>query len=66
MIYARALIPAHVGRFSIVAHNWDEPFERIEQASQHREWKLLTPEAGEVVDINVQDQNFKKWWKSTT
>lgn len=62
---ARALMPAHVGRFSIAAHNWDEPFERIERASQHRDWKLLTPEAGQVVDINVQDQIFKKWWKST-
>jgi L-ascorbate metabolism protein UlaG (beta-lactamase superfamily) len=62
---ARALMPAHVGRFSIAAHDWDEPFNRIQQTSRQRTWKLLTPEIGEAVDLSDQDQTFKKWWKST-
>jgi len=25
---AKALLPAHVGRFALARHSWDEPFER--------------------------------------
>ena len=60
---ARALIPAHVGRFTIANHPWDEPFKRLTEACQNQSYRLLTPEIGEPL---MQDQNpspFFSWWR---
>ena len=46
-----ALLPAHVGRFSIAAHDWDEPLKRIDQASLGRPYRLLTPVLGAAVRL---------------
>ena len=61
---AKALLPAHVGRFSIAAHDWDEPLKRIFQASQGRPYRLLTPRLGAVVLLDDQKQQFSPWWES--
>jgi L-ascorbate metabolism protein UlaG (beta-lactamase superfamily) len=51
-LQAKALLPAHVGRFSIAAHDWDEPLKRIDKASQGRRYRLLTPVSGAVVRVD--------------
>lgn len=60
---AKALLPAHVGRFSIAAHDWDEPFKQIDQASQGRAYRLLTPRPGGLVQLDDETQPFLRWWK---
>lgn len=62
---AKTLLPAHVGRFSIAAHNWDEPLEQIVKASAGKPYRLLTPELGSLVrlDLDQETQHFKYWWK---
>lgn len=60
---AEALLPAHVGRFSIAAHDWDEPLQRLEKASRGRPYRLLTPSIGDVVPLADQTQRFDTWWK---
>lgn len=57
-----ALIPAHVGRFSLAAHDWDEPFNRIARSSESRSWHLLTPEVGEIMWLDRKNQHFRQWW----
>ena len=59
----KALLPAHVGRFSIAAHDWDEPFKQIDQASQGRSYRLLTPKPGALVALDQEAQRFPRWWK---
>jgi len=59
---AKALVPAHVGRFSIAAHDWDEPFKRISTAAQGKPYRLLTPGIGAVVRIGDETQSFSPWW----
>jgi len=60
---AKALLPGHAGKFAIANHPWDEPFERITQASQNKEYRLLTPMIGEPVEIDNQKQQFSRWWE---
>lgn len=59
---ARALLPAHVGRFALASHPWDDPFRRITLASQDQSYRLLTPRIGEPVVLNNPRQTFDAWW----
>ncbi|MCQ4260567.1 MBL fold metallo-hydrolase [Stutzerimonas stutzeri] len=59
---AKALTPAHAGRFSISPHNWDDPFKRISVASQGRAYALWTPEIGRPTYLDGRAQRFTSWW----
>lgn len=59
----KALLPAHVGRFSIARHAWDEPFERIAAASLGKPYRLLTAVIGEPVRLADEGQRFARWWE---
>lgn len=63
-LHAKALLPAHVGRFSIAAHDWDEPLRKIDQASRGRAYRLLTPSLGALVRLDDLTQPFPHWWES--
>lgn len=43
---AKVLLPAHVGRFAMARHAWDEPLKRIVDASQGQPFRLTTPVIG--------------------
>lgn len=60
----KALLPAHVGRFTIAAHDWDEPFVRIAAASEGKPYRLLTPTIGDVVRLGDETQDFSRWWEA--
>ncbi|MDR0882181.1 MAG: MBL fold metallo-hydrolase [Candidatus Adiutrix sp.] len=61
---AGAVIPAHVGRFSIAYHSWDEPFQRFSAAAQGKPYRFLTPKIGEPVNLDDPRQRFSRWWES--
>ncbi len=63
-LHAEALLPAHVGRFSISRHAWDDPFVRVSAASEGTGFKLLTPVIGEPVRLNDRQQQNTRWWES--
>lgn len=63
---AKALTPAHVGRFSISPHDWDDPFKRITAASQGRSYALWTPEIGRPIYLDGRAQTFMPWWEAVT
>ena len=60
---AKALLPAHAGKFSIAYHTWDDPFIRLVQATQNSPFRLLTPKIGEPVRLDTDQQDFQHWWK---
>ncbi|HWR05690.1 MBL fold metallo-hydrolase [Sporomusa sp.] len=60
---AQALLPAHVGKFAIANHPWDEPFQRITAASQNKNYRLFTPMIGEPVELANEQQVFSPWWE---
>jgi len=60
---AKTLLPAHVGRFSIAAHDWYEPFELLRQASQGKPYQMLTPLIGETLFLDDPTRQFDPWWE---
>ena len=48
-LQANALMPAHVGRFSISNHLWYEPFKFITYNSQDAEFDLFTQIIGQPI-----------------
>lgn len=60
---AKALLPAHVGKFSIARHSWDDPFIRLMEATENSPFRLLTPKIGESVLLERGQQQFAQWWK---
>ncbi len=62
-LQAKALLPAHVGRFNIARHAWTEPFERISAASEGKRYRLLTPQIGEPLTVGNTEQRFIRWWQ---
>ena len=61
---AKALLPAHVGRFSLARHSWNEPFERILAESQGKPYRLATPRIGEALHLDRTEQRFSTWWRA--
>lgn len=60
---ANALLPAHVGKFAIARHSWDEPFKRIVAASEGRSYRLLTPRIGEPIEFDEEGRSYMSWWR---
>ncbi|WP_223529274.1 MBL fold metallo-hydrolase [Pseudomonas sp. A-RE-23] len=60
---ARVLMQTHVGRFSIAPHDWDDPFKRMQVASQGQTFALWTPEIGRTVYLDGRAQSFTAWWE---
>lgn len=64
-LHAKALLPAHVGKFNLARHAWFEPFERISAASQGKPYRLLSPMMGEALRLNEQNPLFQ-WWRKAS
>lgn len=64
-LQAKALLPAHVGKFTIARHPWDEPFIRITEASKRGNIRLLTPRIGEQIFLDKIQTEMSQWWNST-
>ena len=60
---ANALLPGHVGKFSLARHAWDAPYRRITAASEGRSYRLLTPMIGSPIVLDDQQQRFSRWWE---
>jgi len=60
---AKSMLLAHVGRFSIASHSWDEPFMRVAEASKNKKFRLVTPKIGEPLRLDGVGQAFDSWWE---
>ncbi|MCL2122714.1 MAG: MBL fold metallo-hydrolase [Desulfovibrionaceae bacterium] len=63
-LQAKSLLLAHVGRFCISAHPWDEPLLRVTEASRDMPFQLLTPKIGEPVWLDDAERRFAHWWEN--
>ncbi|WP_185753715.1 hypothetical protein [Selenomonas sp. AB3002] len=53
-----------LGGRRILIHPWQEPYQRLMQASQGKGYKLLTPEIGEAAYLDgEQPRLFDNWWE---
>jgi len=62
-VRARRFFPVHWGTFNLAFHNWDEPIKRTVAAAQANQVDLVTPQIGEIVDL---DREFvsRPWWET--
>lgn len=60
---AKAVLPAHNGKFALARHPWDEPYRALSAASQTRNYRLLTPEIGEALRLDDPTPTFSPWWE---
>lgn len=60
---AKTLLPSHNSKFKLAKHVWYEPLDRITQASQQQDYRLITPMIGEVVGLDDNHQMFSQWWR---
>ncbi|ENU91282.1 hypothetical protein F971_03189 [Acinetobacter vivianii] len=60
---AKAMMPMHIGRFSLSPHAWDEPFKRVVKASESADLTLVTPQIGQPVWLNEPIPQFPHWWE---
>ncbi len=61
---AKRLIPIHNGKFSIALHDWKDPLDQITEASQGKDYTLLTPLIGDIIELDTEGQIFSAWWKN--
>lgn len=59
----KQVMPIHSAKFSISSHDWDEPLKRIAEAGDSLNLNILTPQIGELVDVNDTTQVFSRWWE---
>ena len=59
-IRARKVVPIHAGKFALARHMWNEPYKDLLAESEYRNYNLLTPKIGELINFN--EQNFERWF----
>ncbi|MFZ4929257.1 MBL fold metallo-hydrolase [Chryseobacterium sp. Mn2064] len=62
-IQANHIIPVHAAKFALALHPWNEPLQKITCFGKEKGLDILTPKIGEVVDLNLSDQQFAVWWE---
>ena len=60
-IRAEKVVPIHAGKFALARHEWDAPYKDLLAESNGRNYELLTPRIGEL--INFREQNFSRWFE---
>lgn len=63
---AKAMMPMHIGRFSLSPHAWDDPFKRAVKASESANLTLATPIIGQPIWLNEPISQFPHWWESVS
>ena len=43
---ARSVLPGHAGRFVLVKHSWDDPYQRLKRQLAKDEWAFSHANAG--------------------
>lgn len=61
-LQAKLVLPCHNGKFALARHAWDEPLQKLSEASQGKPYQLLTPELGALLQL-PQPAPTSFWWQ---
>ncbi|MFM4942607.1 MBL fold metallo-hydrolase [Aeromonas bivalvium] len=64
-LQARALLPAHVAKFALANHAWDEPLTRMQTLTARHDMRLLTPLMGQVIALAAPPVSTA-WWQPSS
>lgn len=62
-LQGKAMLPIHNSTFDLALHDWQEPLERVYQASIEQGVTLVTPIMGQKVSIRAP-QISDAWWRN--
>ncbi len=62
-IQAKNIIPVHSGKFALALHPWNEPLQKLTTLGKGKDFSVLTPKIGEILDLNKNDLQFSEWWQ---
>ena len=66
-LHAKRLFPVHNSKFKLANHPWDEPLKTISELNEKEyHFPLVTPNIGEVVNLDDTTQTFTRWWENIT
>ncbi|KGY13984.1 beta-lactamase [Vibrio tubiashii] len=60
---AKALLPSHIGRFTLARHDWREPFRKITELSTDAPYQLVTPIIGDTTKLTALEESSSVWWE---
>lgn len=60
-IRAKKVVPIHSGKFALARHKWNAPYIDLTAESAGKNYRLLTPRIGELIDF-TNEQNFSAWF----
>jgi L-ascorbate metabolism protein UlaG (beta-lactamase superfamily) len=61
LLQGRVLLPVHWGLFTLAAHGWTEPIERVLAAAATSGQRVLVPRPGQSVEPAAPPP-FERWW----
>jgi L-ascorbate metabolism protein UlaG (beta-lactamase superfamily) len=61
MLRGRVLLPVHWGLFSLAAHGWTEPIERVLAAAGSSGETVIVPKPGQSIEPSALTP-FERWW----
>ncbi|MCH3949815.1 MAG: MBL fold metallo-hydrolase [Acidaminococcus sp.] len=62
-VKAKAIMPVHNSKFTLSRHAWDTPLKELSKAVVGKPYRFLTPEIGEVLNLDDTTQVFSHWWE---
>ena len=60
-LQAAKIVPIHAGKFALARHMWNEPYKSLIAESEGRNYEILTPRIGELINFDAQ-QTFEPWF----
>jgi len=61
-VKAKFLMPVHWGMYELAFHTWYEPVEKLAGLAEKKGVSLLTPELGQIVNLD-RSQDTDYWWQ---
>ena len=61
-VHAKKVVPIHSGKFALARHEWNTPYKDLLGESMNKNYTLLTPRIGELINFNVE-QTFSLWFE---
>ncbi|MEE9383290.1 MAG: MBL fold metallo-hydrolase [Nannocystaceae bacterium] len=62
-VRASWIMPIHWGAFSLAAHAWTDPVERLVRAGRELGLPVVTPRIGESVTVGDDEKPVAPWWE---
>ncbi len=62
-VKASGMIPLHWGKFKLSLHAWTEPVEKLLASCNGDTGLIITPQIGEIVNLN-NERNNNYWWRA--